>query len=101
MRKHQGDAGQETVGLGQGCEEGAGTLALPERPTPFSPVHNARKFSAVLGHTCRQPWRPSEYDPALSGDRCERVLRHRLREEAHDDLAGSLAANAYRKEDTL
>ena len=45
---------------------GAATLltGFPDVPTPFSPVHSARKFSAVLGTV--PPYSPSESLPAGS-----------------------------------
>ena len=36
--------------------------ALPDLPTPFSPVHSARKFSTVLGTVL--PYRPNTMRPA-------------------------------------
>jgi hypothetical protein len=43
---------------------------LPERPAPFSPVHRARKFSAVRGATSARSsitMRPSGVVPAQGG----------------------------------
>jgi hypothetical protein len=67
---------------------------LPERPTPFSPVHKARKFSAVLGTTSARSsisMRPAEWD-AVS-----QRARPRSRSRAKEAECGSVLPQGRRR----